>query len=320
MKEVNGMHWVGIDIAKGSMEVFVDPGARRFAVENTDEGVAQLVKELSSLEAVHVIFEATGGCEAALSEALDRENVRFTRVNPRQARDFAKALNRLAKTDRIDAELLAEFGKRIQPSPTILPDDATRLLHDLISRRRQLVDMRSMEQTRLKQARAKNLVRNIERTVAFLTKQIQSLDDDIDAGCKSLPEFKAREEALRTIKGVGPVTRSTLFALVPELGHITGKQVAALIGVAPFNDDSGKGERRRHVRGGRGDVREVLYMAAMSARLHDPTIRAFYDRLRAAGKGHQLAIVACMRRLIVILNVRVRDALRITTPISTIGA
>jgi transposase len=176
-----------------------------------------------------------------------------------------------------------------------------------------------MEQMRLKQARAKHLIRSIERTVAFLTKQIQSLDDDIKASCKSLPEFKARDEALRTIKGVGPVTRSTLFALVPELGHITGKQVAALIGLAPFNDDSGKGERRRHVRGGRRDVREVLYMAAMSARLHDPTIRAFYDRLLTAGKGHQVAIVACMRRLLVILNARVRDALRTTIQIPVLG-
>jgi transposase len=320
VNEVNVMHWVGIDVAKGSMEVFVDPESRRFTVDNTDESVAQLVKELGSLEAVHVIFEATGGCEASLAEALTRGNVRFTRVNPRQARDFAKALNRLAKTDRIDAELLAEFGKRIQPSPTILPDEVTRLLHDLVTRRRQLVDMRSMEQMRLKQARAKHLVRSIERTVAFLTKQIQSLDDDIDASCKALPEFKQRDEALRTIKGVGPVTRSTLFALLPELGHLTGRQVAALIGVAPFNDDSGKGERRRHVRGGRGDVREVLYMAAMSARLHDLTIRAFYDRLLAAGKGHQVAIVACMRRLIVILNARVRDALRKNLQISASGA
>lgn len=314
------MHWVGIDVAKESMEVFVDPGSRRFTVENTDDGVAKLVKELRTLEGVHVIFEATGGCEAALAEMLARENVRFTRVNPRQVRDFAKALNRLAKTDRIDAALLAEFGRRIQPSPTILPDEVTRLLHELVNRRRQLVDMRSMEQMRLKQARAKHLVRSIERTVAFLTKQIQSLDGDIDASCKSLPEFKKRDEALRTIKGVGPITRSTLFALVPELGHVTGKQVAALIGVAPFNDDSGKSERRRHVRGGRGDVREVLYMAAMSARLHDPTIRALYDRLLTAGKGHHVAIVACMRRLIVILNARVRDALRTTLQLSALEA
>jgi transposase len=162
MGEAKIKHWIGIDVAKDTMAVFVAPGSRRFTIENTEDGIAQLVKELCSLQDKHVIFEATGGCEAALAEALAGGNVRFTRVNPRQARDFAKALNRLAKTDRIDAEILAEFGKRLEPSPTILPDEVTRLLRDLVSRRRQLVDMRSMEQMRLKQARAKRLVQSLE--------------------------------------------------------------------------------------------------------------------------------------------------------------
>jgi transposase len=319
VKTTSIKHWVGIDVAKDSLEVFVDAN-RRFAVESTHDGITQLVKRLQSVEGAHAIFEATGGYEAALSEALARANIPFTRINPRQGRDFAKALNRLAKTDRIDAELLAEFGKRLEPSPTILPDDVSRLLHDMVSRRRQLVDMRSMEQTRLKQARAKRLVQSIERTITFLTKQIQSLDDDIDSSCKALPEFKVQDEALRTLKGVGPVTRSTLLALVPELGKLTGKKIASLIGVAPFNDDSGKGERRRRIRGGRADVREVLYMAAMSARRHDAAIRAFYERMLAGGKNHQVAIVACMRKLIVILNARVRDALRAAPQLSTSGA
>lgn len=315
---MHNTHWVGIDVAKDSLEVFIGL-SRRFAVENTSESLAQLVKELCALKGAHVIFEATGGFEVMLADALARAKIKFTRVNPRQVRDFAKALNRLAKTDRIDAEVLAEFGKRLEPLPTVLPDDVSRLLHDLVSRRRQLVDMRSMEQTRLKQARTKRLVQSLERTIAFLSKQIDSLDDDIDKTCKTLPEFKVRDEALRTIKGVGPVTRSTLYALVPELGHLSGKQVASLIGVAPFNDDSGKGERRRRIRGGRGDVREVLYMAAMSARLHEPAIRTFYDRLLAAGKIHKVAIVACMRKLAVILNARVRDALRLAPQISASG-
>ncbi len=313
------MHWIGIDVAKNSMEVFVGP-ARRFAVENTGDGLAQLVEELATIEGAHVVFEATGGCEVMLSDALAEAKITFSRINPRQARDFAKALNRLAKTDRIDAEVLAEFGKRLEPPPTALPDEASRLLHDLVSRRRQLVDMRSMEHMRLKQARTKRLVQSLERTIAFLSKQIGSLDGDIDKTCKTLPEFKARDEALRTIKGVGPVTRSTLYALVPELGHLSGKQVAALIGVAPFNDDSGKGQGRRRIRGGRRDVRDVLYMAAMSAKLHDATIRTFYDHLLAAGKIHRIAIVASMRKLLVILNARVRDALRPASQISTSGA
>jgi len=319
VKTSNSKHWVGIDVAKDSLEVYVD-SSRRLTFDNTYDGIAQLLKELGSLDGVHAIFEATGGYEAALSEALTRSKIEFTRINPRLARDFAKALNRLAKTDRIDAELLAEFGACLKPAPTILPDEASRLLHDLVTRRRQLVDMRSMEQVRLQQTRATRLIKSIERTIQFLTKQIQSLDDDIDASCKALPEFKAQDDALRTLKGVGPVTRSTLFALVPELGRLTGKKMASLIGVAPFNDDSGKGERRRHIRGGRADVRQVLYMAAMSARLHDPTIRAFYDRLLVAGKNHQVAIVACMRKLIVILNARVRDALAAVPQLSTAEA
>jgi transposase len=306
--------WVGIDVAKDSLEVFAGP-SRRFSTGNASDGLAQLVKELCLIEGVHVIFEATGGFEAMLSEALTGAKINFTRVNPRQVRDFAKALNRLAKTDRIDAAILAEFGKRLEPLPTVLPDEVSRVLHDLVSRRRQLVDLRSMEQMRLKQARAKRLVKSLEQTIAFLSKQIDSFDADIAKTCQTLPAFKVRDEALRTIKGVGPVTRSTLFALVPELGHITGKQAASLIGLAPFNDDSGNGNGRRRIRGGRRDVREVLYMTAMSARLHDPAIRTFYDRLLEAGKNHGVAIVACMRKLVVVLNARVRDALRSTPQI-----
>lgn len=316
--EVQHTYWVGVDVAKDSLEAFVGP-SRRFSVENTSDGLAQLVDELCSVGGAHVIFEATGGCEVMLSDVLAHAKIKFTRINPRQARDFAKALNRLAKTDRIDAEILAEFGKRLEPLPTVLPDEVSRLLHDLVGRRRQLVDMRSMEPMRLKQARTKRLVQSLERTIAFLSKQIGSLDGDIDKTCKALPELKVRDEALRTIKGVGPVTRSTLYALVPELGRLSGKQVASLIGLAPFNDDSGKGERRRRIRGGRRDVRDVLYMAAMSARLHDATIRTFYERLLAAGKIHHVAIVACMRKLVVILNARVRDALRSTPQLSASG-
>lgn len=301
--------WVGVDVAKETLEVFVDE-QRRFSVDNTPEGIAKLIVELQGLQRAHIILEATGSFEAALCEAAARAKVDFTRLNPRQARDFAKALNQLAKTDGIDAQLLAKFGECLEPEPTVLPDEVSRQLHDLVCRRRQLVDMRSAEMTRLKQARSPRIAKNIEKTIAFLSKQIGVLDDDIEAGCEKLPEFNLRDDALRTLKGVGTVTRSTLFALLPELGQMNGKKIAALVGVAPFNDDSGKSGKRRRIRGGRADVREVLFMAAMCARLHDPTIRTFYDRLIAAGKTHQVAIVGCMRKLLVILNARVRDALR----------
>jgi transposase len=316
MQSASITQWVGVDVAKDSLEVFVD-ATRRYTVDNTSEGLARFVEEVRSLGQSHVIFEATGGFEAPLCEACAQANVLFTRLNPRQARDFAKALNRQAKTDRIDAELLAEFGKCLEPPPTILPDEISRQLHDLVCRRRQLVDMRSMEQTRLKQARTPRLVRGIEQTIKFLSKQIGSLDNDIDASCRKLPDFKLRDDAFRTLKGVGPVTRSTLFALLPELGRLKGKQIAALVGVAPFNDDSGKGAKRRRIRGGRGDVREVVFMAAMCARNHDVIIRPFYARLVAAGKPHQVAIVACMRKILVTLNARVRDALGKNAQLST---
>lgn len=310
-------HWIGIDVAKDSLEVFVAPSSERYRVDNTDEGVAALARRLHALEGVRVVFEATGGYEVGVAEALARSSIAFTRLNPRQARDFAKALNRLAKTDRIDCEILAEFGRRLEPEPTILPDEVTRELQSLVTRRRQLVDMRSAEQVRLKQARGKRLVQSLERTIGFLSKQIRALEEDIDVTGKKLPEFVLRDEALRSVKGVGPVTRRTLLGAVPELGKLTGKQVASLLGVAPFNDDSGKGARPRHIRGGRADVRRVLYMAAMCARKYDTALAAFYTRLLAAGKTHGVAIVACMRKLIVILNARVRDALRANAQLST---
>jgi transposase len=313
------MHWVGIDVAKDALEVFVAPSSQRWTLPNTEQGLEQLLQQLRGLEAPHVIFEATGGWEADLAETLTAAALPFTRVNPRQARDYAKALNRLAKTDRIDGELLADFGRRLQPAVTVLPDELGRELQALVTRRRQLVGMRSAEQVRSKQTRAKRAIRSIERTIDFLSKQIRSLDEDIEDTCKKLPAFEERNDAMQTIKGVGPVTRRTLFAEVPELGKVTGKQIASLLGVAPFNDDSGKGERPRHVRGGRGDVRKVLYMAAMAARRYDATLRAFYERLMASGKTHQVAIVACMRKLIVILNARVRDALFAKPQLSTSG-
>jgi transposase len=311
-------HWVGVDVAKASLEVFVD--SRRLTFENSNEGIATLVHEIAPFDKVRVIFEATGGYESLLIDVLTSSKVEFARVNPRQVRDFAKAKNRLAKTDRIDAEILADFGACIEPALTVVPDDVTLALQDLVNRRRQLVDMSSMEQTRLKQARAQRLIKSIQATLAFLAKQIEKLDSDIDSTCRRLPEFDTKDAVMRTLKGVGPVTRSTLLALVPELGKLRNRQIASLIGLAPFNDDSGNGKGRRLTRGGRQDVRDVLYMAAMSARLHDPQIRDFYQRLIAKGKDHKLALIACMRKMIVILNARLRDAFRPFTALTVKNA
>jgi transposase len=241
-------------------------------------------------------------------QTLFSSKIEFARVNPRQVRDFAKAKNQLAKTDRIDAKLLADFGACIKPQPSILADSVTLALQDLVNRRRQLVDMKSMEQTRLKQVRASRLVESLQVTISFLAKQIEELDKDIDDTCRKIPEFDAKDAVMRTIKGVRPVTRSTLLALVPELGKMRNRKIASLIGLAPFNEDSGNSKGRRLTRGGRRDVRDVLYMAAMTARLHDPGIRDFYRRLIAKGKDHKVAIIACMRKMIVVLNARLREA------------
>jgi transposase len=307
MTQVEGEVHVGIDVSKERLDVAVRPNGGSFSVANNDDGHRELRKRLLKLTPARVVLEPTGGYEAAAVQALLAAKLPVVVVNARQVRNFAQALGRLAKTDRIDADVLAHFGEAIRPDIRALPDDALRELEALVSRRRQLVDMRAAEVKR-KQTAAVSVHPSIEATIEFLTRQIDDLDDELKKQIRKTPAWREADELFQSVPGVGPVLSSTLMALVPELGQLNRKQIAALIGVAPFNNDSGNGQRKRMIWGGRAAVRAVLYMAASAARRFNPTIAALYDRLIERGKTPKVALVACMRKLLTILNAIKRDS------------
>lgn len=297
---------VGIDVSKDTLDVAVRPTTERFRVNNDDKGYAELSKRLAKLRPERIVMEATGGYEQAAVQALARAKLPLVVVNPRQVRDFAKAAGRLAKTDEIDADVLAHFGEALKPEVRPLPDEAHRQLEAFVSRRRQLVDIRSAEIKR-KQTAPKVVHPSIDVTIEFLTRQIDDIDRDLRHLIRRTPAWREADDLLQSVPGVGPVLSSTLTALVPELGKLNRKQIASLIGVAPFNKDSGLRERKRVTWGGRAPVRAVLYMAASVARRFNPTIRTFYERLLGTGKPTQVALVACMRKLLTLLNAVARD-------------
>jgi transposase len=297
---------VGIDVSKENLDVAVRPKAESFRVSNDDKGHAEICKRLAKLRPERVVLEPTGGYEQAIVQALVRAKLPVVVVNARQVRDFAKAAGRLAKTDKIDADVLAHFGEALKPDVRELPDEARRQLEALVNRRRQLVDMRSGEVKR-KQT-ASGVVRpNIDVVIDFLSRQIDDVDRDLRELIRATPAWREADDLLQSVPGVGPVLSSTLTALVPELGKLNRKEIASLVGVAPFNKDSGLGERKRVTWGGRAPVRAVLYMAASVARRFNPAIRRFYDRLLEAGKPAGVALVACMRKLLTMLNAVARD-------------
>jgi transposase len=263
-------------------------------------------RRLTKLRAERIVLEPTGGYESAVVQALAAAKLPVVIVNARQVRDFAKAAGRLAKTDRIDADVLAHFGEALRPEIRPLPDDAHRELEALIGRRRQLVDMRAAE-TKRKQTAPVVVHPSINDLVEFLTQQIDDVDKDLRTLIRKTPAWREADDLLQSVPGVGPVVSSTLTALVPELGKLNRKQIAALVGVAPYNDDSGNARRKRKTWGGRAPVRAILYMAASVARRFNPAIRTFYDRLLSSGKPPKLVLVACMRKLLVMLNAVARD-------------
>jgi transposase len=296
---------VGIDVSKSRLDVAVRPSMERFSVGNDEDGHKQLRKRLSKLEPQRIVLEPTGGYEVPVVQALVAAKLAVVVVNARQVRSFAQAVGRLAKTDGIDADVLAHFGEAIRPEIRPFPDAARLQLEALVNRRRQLVDIRAGEAKR-KQTAPAAVHANIDRHIAFLDQEIADIDDDMQKLVKSTPAWREADELLQSVPGVGPVLSRTLTALVPELGTLDRKQIAALIGVAPFNNDSGQSERKRSTWGGRAAVRAVLYMAASAARRFNPVIAALYDRLTAHGKPPKVALVACMRKLLVILNAMVR--------------
>jgi len=298
---------VGIDVSKAVLDVAALPSGEVLQFTNDTAGIEELGKKLKSEAADLVVMEATGGYETAVATALVAMGLRVAVVNPRQIRDFAKATGRLAKSDRIDAQVIAAFGQAIEPEIVRLPDEDAREMEALLVRRRQLVAMRVQEINRLGLTQGA-MRKNIKAHIDWLEKQIDRLDIDLTAGLRNSPAWRAKDDLLRSFKGVGPTTSSTLLVSLPELGQLDRRAIAALVGLAPFNRDSGLMRGRRSIYGGRSHVRTMLYMAATTAIRCNPVIRPFYEQLRSRGKPHKVAMVACMRKMLTILNAMVRQS------------
>ncbi len=292
--------FVGIDVSKAQLDVAQRP-AGRFMVPNTEAGFTQLIAQLAANPPTLIVLEATGGVELPLTGALAAAGLPVVVVNPRQIRDFAKATGQLAKTDALDAQVLAHFADVVRPTPRPLPDVETQELAALVTRRRQLIEMLTAEKNRVASARA--VVRKQLRAhITWLERALDQADTDWAEAIRQSPLWREKEELLRSVPGIGPVLTTTLLANLPELGTLTHKQIAALVGVAPLNRDSGTLRGKRTVWGGRAQVRAALYMAAIVAARFNPVIRVFYQRLCAAGKAKKVAFVACMRKLLTIVN------------------
>ena len=301
-----GALFVGIDVAKDTLDVAVRPTAETWQVPNDATGLRALVERLQALAPALVVLEATGGFEGPLLAALAGAAVPVVRANPRQVRAFAQAVGILAKTDRLDAGVLAHFAEAVKPVPRALPDAATQELAALLVRRRQVVERLTAERNRLGTAPLR-IQEAIQEHITWLEGQLSGLDDDLTHAIQRSAVGQAKEAVLRSIPGVGPVLSRTLLGQVPELGTLRHKHVAALVGVAPFNRDSGTLRGRRMVWGGRGAVRAVLYMGTLVATRFNPVIKAFYERRLAAGKVKKVALTACMHKLLTIMNAMVRD-------------
>lgn len=297
---------VGIDVAKDRLDVAVRPSGEAFVVARNAAGLEQLTARLAALEPHLVALEATGGFETIAAAALAAAGLPVIVVNPAQVRAFAKALGQRAKTDAIDAAVIAHFAEATKPAPRALPDAATRLLADLVARRRQIVEMIGAERQREKRAPAR-IRKSIARLVKALEKELASVDTDIDDAVRGSPAWRDKEDLLASVPGIGPVIARTLIAELPELGALDRKKIAALAGLAPFTRQSGQWRGKSCIGGGRTSVRTALFMGAMTARRHNPVLKAFFDRLVAAGKPKMVALIAVARKLLTILNAVLRD-------------
>lgn len=302
MSETTVEQFIGIDVSKATLDVCIEPAAETLHIAYDDAGIKQIIIKLKAVKPALIVLEATGGLEMRIATELVNEKLPVAVINPRQARDFAKATGQLAKTDRVDAAVLAAFARAIRPQARPLKDTDTRALDDLVSRRRQLVDMRVQETLRLGTAATGPLQKSLAKHIAWLDKRIAEIDSDLSARLRASTVWRAKDDLLRSIPGVGAVTPLTMLAKCPELGTLNRRQIAALTGVAPLARDSGKHRGKRFIWGGRADVRAVLYMAAMSAIRCNDTIKAFAERLKKAGKPPKVVIVACMRKLLTMMN------------------
>jgi transposase len=298
--------FVGIDVSKDHLDVHVRPTGEAFRLANDEPGIAAAVARVAAAAPAVVVLEATGGYEAPAAAALAAAGLPVAVVNPRQARRFAEATGRLAKTDRLDAAALAHFAEAVRPPARPLPDADLQTLAALVARRRQLIDMRTAEQNRLPLA-APAVAKDIRAHVAWLDRRIAAAGRELAAAVEASPAWRAKDDLPRSVPGVGPVVSCTLLAELPELGTLSGRRIAALAGVAPVARDSGRHAGARRIAGGRAGARAALYMACLSAVRYNPVLRAVYRRLRAAGKAAKVAQVAAMRKLLVTLNAMVRD-------------
>jgi transposase len=298
--------FVGVDVSKQSLDCGTHPSKDFFQVSHDDKGITQAIERIRQVAPTLIVLEATGGLETQLASRLVAAGLPVAVVNPRQVRDYAKACGELGKTDRIDALILADFARAIRPKVRPLKDEATAQLDALLTRRDQLVKMRVQEQLRLGAA-PKVQVKSLKSHIAWLDKRITELDTDLIKRLRESSAWRVKDDLLRDIPGVGPVTSVSMMAKLPELGTLTHREISKLVGVAPLPDDSGKYRGKRFIKGGRSDVRAVLYMAAVNAMTWNPVIKAFAQRLKTAGKPPKVVIVACMRKLLIIMNAMIKN-------------
>jgi transposase len=299
--------WVGVDVSKATLDVYLSLPEQALSFPNEAAGIEALVATLQVANPARLVLEATGGLERPLVAELMVAGLPVAVVNPRQVRRFAQAVGYLAKTDRLDARVLAHFAAAIQPPVRALPDAQTQTLADHLARRRQLVEMQTMEKNRLQQAQNAAVRTGIQRHLEWIAQELQRVERGLRQAVEASPAWQEKVDLLSEVKGVGPISALTLLADLPELGTLNRQQIAALVGVAPLNQDSGTLRRPRRVWGGRAQVRQTLYMATLSAVRFNPVINAFYTRLCAAGKAAKVALVASMRKLLTMLNAMVRD-------------
>jgi transposase len=297
--------FVGIDVSKAQLDVAVHHPPSHWQAANTEVGIVGLVQRLQAMNPTLVVLEATGGFELGLVAELAASKLPVVVTNPRRVRNFARSTGKLAKTDKLDAQMLAHFAAALRPEPRALPNEQEDQLTALLTRRRQLVDMLTVEKNRLHTVRV-TMRPDIEEHIAWLTHKLDELDDEIDQFIQSSALWQEKAALLKSVPGVGRITTSTVLAMLPELGTLNRQEIAALVGVAPVNKDSGRKQSKRRIFGGRAVVRSVLYMATLSATKHNLKIKKFYEHLLRQGKEKKVALTACMRKLLVILNAMLR--------------
>ncbi len=297
--------YVGIDVSKDQLDIAVRPTGETWSMPNDASGITEVVQRVAQLHPKLVVLEATGGLQMPVAAALASAGLPLAMVNPRQVRDFARATGKLAKTDQLDAQVLAHFAEAVRPTPYPLPDAQTQELTALLTRRHQVVEMLTAEKNRLRTTR-ESVRQRVQDHIRWLEQELADLDDDLERALRESPLWRGKDNLLRSVPGIGRVLSITLLADLPELGTLSRHQIAALVGVAPLNRDSGRFWGKRTVWGGRARVRAALYMAALTATRYNPIIKAFYRRLCGVGKARKVALTACMRKLLIILNSMVK--------------